>query len=92
VKTIEFSVLWRDSGSNKVASIKQLRSATKCGLKEAKDAVEHADDCYRTWRMTAEQFGLFVVEHWDDITSVNFYIRNTCVVPATIVAFDFATL
>jgi len=92
VKTIEFDVLWNDNRSNKIPAIKQLRNATKCGLKEAKDAVESVDGCYRRWRMTAEQFGIFVVEHWNDEATIHFYVRDVTIVPVVTVALDFATM
>jgi len=92
MQTVEFSVTWNDKGNNKIAAIKQLRSCTKCGLKEAKDAVEDCGyDQYRVWRMTAEQFGLFVVEHWsEDSNAVNFYLRDAILVPPKDVHQDWS--
>ncbi len=38
----EFDVILKAAGSNKIASIKEVRAATGLGLKEAKDLVEGA--------------------------------------------------
>lgn len=38
----EFDVVLKDAGSNKIAVIKEVRTATGLGLKEAKDLVEAA--------------------------------------------------
>lgn len=38
----EFTVVLKDSGSNKIGVIKEIRAVTNLGLKEAKDLVEGA--------------------------------------------------
>ena len=38
----EFDIEWSESGSNKIAVIKEVRTITGLGLKEAKDLVEGA--------------------------------------------------
>ena len=71
-KTIKFSCYidiyaQRTDGHDigKVKPIKGLRAATNYGLKEAKDLVENANGITATWVMTAEQFGLWMVEVYD---------------------------
>ena len=61
---VEFLICWYGDGvSGKIDAIKAIRRATGCGLKLAKVSVETVDDTWGTWRMTVEQFGLFMVEY-----------------------------
>ena len=65
MKLIEADIWWASERS-KIAAIKAWRRATGCGLAEAKHFIERADNQWTRVRITAEAFGLLVLEILED--------------------------
>jgi len=85
MKTVEFEAIC--CTDQKVAAIKILRHSTDIGLIDAKAAVEAAQDTWKRWRMTPEQFGLFMVAYCDG--GDHFNVRSVRLVMPVPVAVDF---
>ena len=88
-KLIYFCISWTDRG-NKIEAIKLIRSATECGLKDAKDAVEDCEGVSKPWFMSPEQFGLFAVKSFSDF-SFPFDIQNVKLVERDLDVINWVT-